>query len=281
MKKTCAVVLSILFLFSLCACSKQEDTSEPEYSRQDRNAILQLSDGWYLYYDREEVYDANGGFIKAYCSLDGVNLKYKNLSDFNMRLVNADTGEVTGSVSPSVHYFQMNKTYEDKIAPIAGILENRPAAADLTLKELQGNDISDLCFTLDDVVKVYNAAMENGVKEFGKYMNISVSDIVSDPMLDGYQWQVGYYILSGQIAAVDIELIYADGRYLSDIEEKNLSDAQKELLTAVKVITEQILTSGNLSDIGIDQESVIDHISFNRLYTLLNSIEVENEKNAG
>lgn len=276
MKKVASLLLSLVFLFILCACGNSEE-NEPQYTRQDKSAVLELSGGWVMYYERQEVYDANGSFNQAYCSLDGVNLKYQDLSDFNMRLIDKKTGEVTGSIPPAVHFFQMNKIYEDKITPINAALEMRPPTPDLTLDELQGQDISGLMFTLEDVVNVYNAAMANGVKEPGKYMNLSSANIVSEAMLDGYQWQVGYFILSGQIAALDIELIYDDGSYLSDMDEATLSGSQKELKQVIGTITGNILRSGSLLDLGIDHSREVGQVQLSRLYKLLNSIEVENE----
>lgn len=279
MKKTAILLLCLMLLFALCACDNHEEAPDPEYTRQDRSAVLQLPGGWVLYYERQEVYDANGAFTQAYCSLDGINLKYQNLSDFNIRLINEDTGEVTGSVPPAVHHLKMNETYEEKIAPIDSILEARPTTADLTVEELQGVDISGLMFTLEDAVNVYNAAMAGGVREFGKYMYVSSANILRDAMLDGYQWQVGYLILSGHIAALDIELIYDDGSYLSNMDEAALSESQKELKRTIGAITESILKKDNLLEMGVDRNGGVDQIRFDRLYKLLNSIEVENETN--
>lgn len=275
MKKIAVLILSVLLLAGLCGCRNGEDP-EPEFSRKDMSAVLQLSGGWVMYYERQEIYDGNGALTDAYCALDGVNLKRRDLSEFNVQIVNSDTGEVAGSVQPSVHFFKMNKAYEDKILPVEGVLEARPTTDDLTAEELEGIDFSGLVFTPEDVVAVYNAAMAGGVKEFGKYMNISSANIVSDSMLDGYQWQVGYLVLSGQIAALDIELIYDNGSYLSDIDENEMSEPPKELGQTIGAITQNILSSGELLNMGVDQQKVIDQVNFSRLYKLLNSIEVEN-----
>lgn len=281
MKKVCVLIITVLFLIILCACSNTEAEPELEYLRQDKNSVLKLSDGWYLYYEREEVYDSNGAFTQAYCSCDGVNLKYKNLTDFNIPLIDMNSGKVAGSVPPSVHFLKMNKIYEEKMKAIEKVLNSRPTVDNLTVEELKDVDISGLIFSLDDVVNVYNKAMSGGTKEFGKYMNISSSNIVSDTLLDGYQWQVGYFILSGHIVAIDIEVIYDDGRYLSDINENQLSDSQKELLQKIEDIRNNILANGNFLGSNLDFEEEFDEVNFTRLYKLLKSLEVENEKSLG
>jgi hypothetical protein len=63
----------------------------------------------------------------------------------------------------------------------------------------------------------------------GKYLNYV--DIVQSPVLNGYQWQVGYFCPHGVIARVHIELLDSSGEFVvssatAELEQKILSDTK-------------------------------------------------------
>lgn len=281
MKKICSVIpLSILLLLLLNSCAA--DNNEPvinEYIRHDKNAVIELTGGWYFFCDYEEIYNTDGSYETTYCTIDGMNLKYQNLSDFNIAITDKQSGKITGYVTPAVHGFCMNKLYKEKLEELSEYVKNRNASADLTVEELDFSDIPDMLFTKDDVVKVYNSAMTKGTVNPGKYMYISSSDIIKGPALGNYYWQVGYLILSGNISAINIELIYSDGRRLSDIDISERTEAQSELLKAIKQAQESIINRQSFTETGFQFNKTVSDVDFNRLFTILTAIEEKNETN--
>lgn len=276
------ILFCLCFSFLLFSCSNNNDenVSTGTY-RHDKTAVYELSDGWYFYCDFEEVYNNDGTYLTSLCSFDGMNLKYQNLSDFNIALINSDTGEITGYVTPTVNCFSMNADYYDKLSKITDYLKNRKSKEPLSENELSFVDIDGLLFNKKDVVNVYNTAMKNVVNsnDFGKYSYISFSDIRKGAQLGNYHWQVGYVIFSGNIAAVNIELIYSDGKYLSNIDASKLTETQSELISEIEKAENHILQYQTFIPTEFDFNKTIDEVDFNKLHTILNSIEVENETN--
>ncbi len=249
--------------------------------RHDKTAVSELSDGWFFFCDYEEIYNADGSYLDTYCTVDGANLKYQNLSDFNISIINSDTGEVTGYITPSVNSLCMNKNYNDKLTEVSQYLKCRENNSALTEEELSFIDTEDMIFRKSDVVNIYNTAMKNLINsnDSGKYLYISFSDIRKGTQVGDYHWQVGYLIFTGNIAAINIELIYSDGKYLSNIDSSNLTKQQEKLIFEIEKVENNIMNQQTFIPTGFDFTKTVGEIELNKLLTVLNSIEVDNEAN--
>lgn len=271
--------MCVLLLQSLTACSEKKE--EAEYYRKDKNSAIELANGWYLFCDYEEIYKADGTYIDTYCTIDGMNLKYQNLLDFNIAITDNRTNEITGYLNPSVHGFCMNSEYKEKLTVISEYLKARNPKADLTSAELLFTDMANMLFHREDIVTVYNNAMKEGEKSAGKYSYISFSDIVKGSQLGDYYWQVGYMILTGNISAIEIELVKSDGILFSDTDTSALTSQESAILSEIDEIESCIIQQQSFVQVDYQFNKTISGIDFNKLYKLLNTIEEENEKNKG
>lgn len=283
MKKTSLMIIFCLcfsFLFSACSENSEKKQTTNVY-RYDRTSVTELTDGWFLFCDYEEIYNSDGTYLNTYCTLDGMNLKYQDLSDFNVAITNSKTGEITGYITPSVNGFCMNENYNEKLTKVSEYLKNRDSKTVLSEEELSFIDIDNMIFKKNDIVNVYNDAMKNTVdsKNSGEYLYISFSDIRKGALIGDYHWQVGYLIFTGNIAAINIELIYSDGKYLSDIDSSKLTEQQIALISEIEKTENYIIKQQTFIPSNFNFNKSVDGVEFSKLHEILNSIEVENETN--
>lgn len=270
----------LCFTLLLSACSpKVSENKQNEYYRNDRVAVIELSSGWYFFCDYEEVFRTDGTYDTTYCTIDGMNMKYQNLSDFNVPVVNGDTGEVTGSIAPTVHSMCMNRNYRAELNKISDYLKERSGETELSEDELSFSDTENMIFDKSDVVNVYNSAMKSPVNTVGKYSYISSSDIRKSVLSGDCYWQVGYMLFTGNIYVINIEIVYNGGKYLSDIDSSKLTQQQVQLLSEIEKIENSIMEQQSFIPADYDFDKSMDEINFNKLLAVLSSIEAENETN--
>jgi len=94
----------------------------------------------------------------------------------------------------------------------------------------------------ETLIDIFNRAYDKDPIEFGKYLNLPFVQVETSISNNGYIFQVGYYLEYGNIIKVNIEIIYDDGTYLSDlVKDKKASVHQKELFNKIKRVEEFIL----------------------------------------
>lgn len=287
-KKIIAVFLLLAMLLPLGACSDDGEQAEDEFElsdfyRIDKTAIVELSSGWYLFADWEEVYySENDELYDTVCWIDGSNLKYQNLTEFNVPIIDRQTGEIIDKIAPAVNSFSANTEYKEVLDKIEDYVLQRDNSTELSVEELDFVDTDGLLFSKEDVVEAFNAAMKNPVKisvfESGKYVHIPFDDIVKGNKMAGYSWQVGYIVPGGMIQAVNIELKCSDGRFLSDMSEEELSDEQKQVLEEIEIIENAIKTEQSFVAPSYNFDKKIGDVDFSRLYLVLNEIESSNSE---
>lgn len=277
MKKCIAIMMCWVIITTLCSCKNSKEMVLDE-GYHAKGAVQECSNGWFMFF--ELGYNLNQGIpTDEYVMVDAVNLKYKNLDDFKIRLVDSETKEAIETIQPEVSYCSMNPQYESILYDLEKSLLARKQNPDLTDRELLNFEDNDI-FNKKIIMDIYNTALQNGEMTFGKYGNLSESGLKSENELSGYKWQVGYFLSYANIAALNIELIYSDGIYLSDIAKEDMTTEQKELFSIINQIENNIISNQNFIDIGIDSNLEIGNVKLSRLYNLLNTFEEEHNANA-
>lgn len=278
MKRITAAILAIVLLAALTGCGKDASDGEGEPVTNGYRAMMaskQKEDGWYLTFIYNYVPDENGNRTNPNFFFDGINLKYDYLPDFQIRLTDGSTGEVLDYIEPDLSNICQNPEYKVILDAINSYLLSRPLTPDLTVAELDFFEDNSL-FTRQDVVELYNEAIANGEWTRGEFDCISSAGQQEDGMMSGYQWRVSYMMMYSNLSLLNIELIYEDGRYLSDIPEEELTAGQRELRAAIDGVEKSMVGQQDFLGIGIDPNTVIDNVEFSRLYRLLEAFDAEN-----
>lgn len=278
MKKFIAVMMFfVIITTTFCSCKNSTEVVLDE-GYHAKGAVQECSNGWFMFF--ELGYNLNQEIpTDEYVIVNAVNLKYKNLDDFKIRMIDSETKEVIETIQPEVSYCSMNPQYELILYNLEKTLLAREQNPDLTERELLNFEDNDI-FNKKVIMDIYNTALKNGEMTFGKYGDLSESGLKSEDELSGYKWQVGYLLSYANIAALNIELIYSDGTYLSDITKEDMTTNQKELFSIITKIENNIIRNQNFVDIGINSNLEIGNIKLSRLQNLLNTFEEEHNANA-
>lgn len=277
MKKIIPIMVCFVIITLLCSCKNSKEIVSDE-GYHAKCAVKECSDGWFLFF--ELGYNLNNEIpVDEYVIVNAVNLKHSNLDDFRISVVDSETKEVIDSIQPEVSYCSMNPQYKSILNKLEKTLLEREQNPNLTDDELSNFEDNDI-FNKEVIMEIYNTAIKNGEMTFGKYGNLSESGLKSENELSGYKWQVGYFLSYANITALNIELIYSDGTYLSDIAKEDMTTEQKELFSIITQIENNIINNQNFIDIGIDSNLEIGNIKLSRLWHLLNAFEEEYNANA-
>lgn len=269
MKKFICLLLCILvFQTILVSCDK--NSSELDYTDiyHSQMAVKELSNGWNLFVEYTYMIDENGKVYDESYYIDAVNLKYKELSNFDIACIDSNTNSIVGYVEPQVHYMSMNPSYKSTIDSLYTYFEKRKRSCDLKEEELDFVEKNDI-YDKHDIIELYNESIKKGDLSIGNFMNLSESDLLSENEIDGYKFQAAYFLSYGNIAKINIELIYADGTHLSDINNYNLTEEQKIILEDISNIEKEIIEKQTFNITGYETNSNVKSIDFRRLFNLL------------
>lgn len=270
MNRKISLLLVFFLLFCLTACnsSSKKKSSPPAF--KCKIAIKEKEDGWLHYFDYEYVNNKDGSTDRSYV-YSGYNLKYKQIDGYVIPITDSKTGKVIGTASSSLPYLLLNKTLKPDLLAIDDFFTKKQFASPIRLSDLNGLSLQNI--QKEDVLNLFNEAIGSEVMTSGKFLGLPEADIVQEKPLNGYQWQVGFYIVAGNIVKVRIELIYDGKMYLSDlIGTDKENKAKKDIYEKVKEIESKIINEQSFIVSGFE-DLTIDNIQFKRLYALLQKIQ--------
>jgi hypothetical protein len=233
-------------------------------------------DGWFYFFNYEYKKNKDESLNKSYV-FNGYNLKYKHIDGYDIPITDSKTNKVIGTAQSSLPYLLLNQELKPDIETIVDFFTKNQFVHPIEASDLDGLKIKKL--NKEDILKLFNQAMEKEELASGKYSYLPEADVVQETPLSGYQWQVGFFIGRGNVLVVRIDLIYKGNTYLSDLVSNNKADeSQKNIYNKVKEIENKVISeqSFNITDF---QDLTIDTVQFKRLYTLLQKIESGGNKN--
>lgn len=262
MKRLIAIVLVVSIVFSLSACKKNE-TSGYEM----KIATEMLDDGWFYYLYSEHIQGENAENFVQY---GAYNLKHKKIEGYIIPIKDSGSNEIVDYAESSLPYLFLkpDEHFQKELTSVNEYLcelELSPISNE-TLKKLNLTSVDDTHIT-----KLFNQMIESPVEADGKYGDLPEADIVQEALIDGYQWQVGYFIASGNIKCVRIDVLINETEYLSDLYlSKKASSDQEKLYEKIISLEESIIKQQNFVQNANHEKSPY---SIQRLNSILQKIE--------
>ncbi len=275
MKKIMIILMVSLLLIG---CSKVSE-NDITVSYVSKCVTKEKSDGWFEIFCIEplkkdqNLKEVKNNYVyndKTTYSFDGYNLKYKEIKDCYIPIYDKKGNEV-GKVPTSVPSFATSKIYRNEIKEISSFFNTQKFKTKITLNDLEELKIKKI--DKQGLVNLFNEAFEKQPIEIGKFKNIPILNIIQSEPSDDYIFQVGYYCEYGTIKKINIEVIFNNNTYLSDLAQKK--NPKKEYLNMYKDIEafEKYILENQELDIS---KSNIYKKEYNTLLILLKSINEEN-----
>lgn len=245
----------------------EKDVEKSNFGYDTRLSVIKGEDGWLHFFSCEYVKGEKTPTSYVY---NAYNLKYKYLEDYKLKVYD-ENGDIIGETSSSLPYLILNEKYWDDFMHFIEYFDKNKPESPLSIEETFDLEISVL--DKEMIIDLFNCAIGADMLGEGKYYYLPEADIVLEDKQDGYSWQVAFFIVRGVIVDVNIELIYDNGSYLSDLVSRNEGDTEKNnVYDAVSNIEMEIL---NGQSFVVDSEAyeVLNTIDSDRLKLLLQSVE--------
>lgn len=279
-KKIFGLSLCIILLLNSSGCNKEESNEFVGLPYVSKCVYVDKEDGWFDYFcielskkdEAKKSVDGNYEFNQdTNYIFDGINLKYQTLDDHYIPIYDKTNKEVD-KVDAPYPSLSVSATYRDEMKRINTFFNNKKFAEKIT-----GEDLKDLQLDKIDketLVNLFNMAYEKDPIELGEYINIPSISIKSSILNNDYQFQVGYFAEYGNIIKINIEVLYEDGTYLSDlISNDDSTNEQDELYKKLNNIEDFIIYNQKFD--------ISKYSGYNKeleaLLNLMNRIENENE----
>lgn len=206
------------------------------------------TDQWFNYFcielpkkDKEKKsVDGNYKFDNTVAyTFDGINLKYKNLDDHYIPIYDNNNKEIDKVEAPYPS-LSVSTVYRDEIKTINKFFNEKKFSKKISIKDLIELELQKI--KKETLINMFNMAYDKKPISLGKYINLPFVSILSSVSDNGYIFQVGYYVEYGNVIKVNIEIIYDDGTYLSDlVANEGASITQQNLDNKITKIEEFII----------------------------------------
>ena len=279
-KKIFGLSLCIILLLFSSGCNKEESIENDGLSYVSKCVYVDKQDGWFDYFCIElskkdktkSSVDGNYEFNQdTNYIFDGINLKYQTIENHYIPIYDKTNKEVD-KVDAPYPSLSVSATYRDEIKRINTFFSNKKFTKKITVEDLKDLQLDKI--DKETLVNLFNMAYEKDPIELGKYINLPSILVTSSISNNGYQFQVGYFAEYGNITKINIEVIYDDGTYLSDlISNGDSTNEQEELYKKINSIENSVISNQNFD---ISQYSDYNK-TLEPLLNLMNRIVSENE----
>ena len=274
------IIKIIIVSLLLVGCSKVSE-NDITATYVSKCVAKEKNDGWFeifciepLKKDQNLKEVKNNYFYndKTTYSFDGYNLKYKEIKDCYIPIYDKKGNEV-GKVPTSVPSFATSKIYRDEIKEISSFFNTQKFKTKITLNDLEELKIKKI--DKQELVNLFNEAFEKEPIEVGKFKNIPILNIIQSESSDDYIFQVGYYCEYGVIQKINIEVIFNNNTYLSDlVQKKNPKKEYINMQEDIETFEKYILEN---QDLDISKSNAYKK-EYKKLSGLLISINDENKE---
>lgn len=258
-KKLLCIVFAVLIL---CSCANknsdeidQNETIVPTFV--DLRVSKQLEDGWiedlYIQIPKKQqnskeivsnfdTNDIEGVFF------DIVNLKHQNIEGFYTPMTDKNGKEI-GKIDTVMPSYVQSSKYGKATSKISDFFTEKKFSHKITVDDLK--DLSNIPVEKEDLVYLYNKAIEKIPASDYSFPHIKDSNLMIKQLSNGDKLQFAYISDYMNIGVCNLEYIYKDGSYLSDIvKEKKGSQEQNALQESLDKIEKDLISTQNVDKIS-------------------------------
>ncbi|MDD3409124.1 MAG: hypothetical protein PHS24_02650 [Bacilli bacterium] len=249
---TIALVLGLLIgIFSNENSLKvNAENVENEIGFTKQGCFKEMEDNWIYYFDILDYKDTS----ENYYAFDGYNVKYTYLKDYTIKMINAETNEVTQKITSETPILSRSDNFGSEIVEINKYFNKKQFNSIITLSDL--SDLNTTYISKDLLVEMFNNALSSSVEDKpGKYISYShLGKIMVDSTDDELKgkWELTYINDYGYLKYVAINLKLEDGNYLSD------TGKYSDLLKKIENIIEKNQSFKNVSITELSKEMSTD-----------------------
>lgn len=278
---TLITIVAIFFIVTLVNSERKDTLTEVEDDTYGefvgiKKTVIEGTDGWYYTFAINNFKKDNKIITTNF--YNGYNLKYEKMEDCNMIVYDDATGEVLRRIPTFPTFASSEKTKNgvrerDEIKAINQYFDEKQFNKEITIDNLY--DLKTENFSKKQILDLYNKTIKkeafNGFSDF----NLNAYEFKKIEINKNYTINMG--ILSERIGviALRIDILYNNGKYLSDlVEKKKASLEQIEIYNNFKKIEKQFVDTQN---INIREEFDLNDKIYDEIFKVIESFDKEVE----
>lgn len=295
MKKLLTIFTIIVFVIT--GCSKETTEEIPEktaegspyiHPRVQNMAFQEQDNGWVYYmsiqYHKTDInspsiagnYDKNE--TDVYANFDGINLKYKEIENAYLPVVDGETGEEISQGSVKIPTLTTLQTVKDEVKAINDFLFEKKFTSPISVADLQPITCDNIDKQL--LVDLYNQALENEPQGFGMFGKLPAANLLQVKDSAGRTWQGGYMGNYGSTGIVRFECIQDKQHFSNLIEAGTADETQTKIQANLDQMETWIMDTQvfSIEDIEWVYPNVMDEQIITSLNSLLQKLYTGNKK---
>ena len=247
--------------------SVKEEKTKTNRTYYEKGISIEEEDGWYQTFIMS-TYDLSVEDTQNF--YNACNIKYESLPDYNILIYDAVTKEVIDRI-PSFPNLVISEKSKDGVTEReeVKIVDNYFNSKDFN-RTINVNDLKDLDLKLLDkekIVKSFNAVYEKDFSTKNSNLYLPECAIRKDKQKNGFKVQIGFINTRPEILALRIDLLYSNGKYLSDLIENNQATTEQiNMYNNFKQISDYIITR---QSINVRNKFSFNGDVYNRIYSMI------------
>lgn len=243
-----------LAMLMLCGCTREKN--DGYFTNQ--TAYIEKEDGWVHSLLINTVYNNEDEVIRVNYQVNGTNLKYKAIDDF-YGVISDEEGNEIGRAGVPIPAYVYKKEYREETGRIEEFLSQNQFYRDITIDDLEPLELS--IFDKQEIVDLYNEALDVDTSTKGPFALLAEANCLQQTLLDGSIIQLSYMSNNRYVTKLNLEYIYSDETYLSDLcEQETATPEQIEVQKDLDELEQRIVETQAYD--GIDIDSPIDDKSY-------------------
>lgn len=273
------VITLIILITSVTLCNntnKEEKDNKINYDYGEKMAYIKKENGWYYY-----LYtNTNNDYF-----FDGCNLKYPDLENYYINIYKDRTEQ---EIVQKFKTFPTLSTSDNKkknatlmereeVEKIDDFFNNTSFSNIISETDLENLNLEN--FNNNDIIKLYNELYEKKFSTDIIPYALHECDYKSDSSKDGFYVFIGFLIERKGIAAIEIDLVFDNGEYLSDkINNNTASKKEIKIYENLQNIEKYVIDNQTFDN--LEENINLNDSIYKRIYKILSSIErIENGSN--
>ena len=256
------IFLIIIFIFSFFYINNhRKKTIAEEMKFVEKCAFKDIDDEWTYYmcvdYDKD---DLNKKIFSA--TFGGINMKYTSLKDHYIEVLD-ENNNIIDKIDTNYVSLANGQSTKNEMREINLFLEEKKFNTTININDLKNLKTKYIDKQL--LVDMYNEAYNSMSKPVGKYISNSFAGGKISENGEEYKYQIVYILDYGNISKLNIELIYNDGTYLSDLIKNNKATQLQEKMYNKLIEIQQKIIKENSFTSGIDKSEFLKLENLNKI----------------
>lgn len=243
-------LLCMCFVCSACSTSESKEANHFAFNTKEAHRILE--DGWVYYcyavYEGDALQNTDELLYYYY---GACNTKYKSIKGYDkVPIVDTKTGEIIEYAESQMPHLLYGANERTELENLNDYLNEKKFCEETSSDKMKDFNFEKLDEKL--FIDLFNQMISSAPIEDHGFCEWPESGMIQDEALDGYQWQIGFYVAHGTLVDITITPVVIQneqGINLSDLDSMDAED--DELCSFLEAMEKDIIEKQSFSNVKL------------------------------